>query len=320
MITSLLLNTALAAATLVTPAAGDTGVSPAAPIVVRFSEAMSHTTEVTITPAVACHYAWSADVREVTCQHLAPLASATTYTVSADTMNAAFTTGASLSPNMSGSVPANGARLGRSSAVVVTFDRPMDQASTEAAVSFPADTTMHGDFTWNGDATQLTFTPAVPWAQFYHDAWTMMVIDRGATSSDGFALTAPLILTFSLSRRGVVTLPIACSTTLADDALTTSLSVDLTAMELDFPGPPPTALTMHVTATHPHDGLTLGGHAPIHRVRTSDPATKQLVYDLTTDLEGEGAYQGTFTLGYAAAPPTPTQIGSCLLGISYELP
>ncbi len=99
------------------------------------------------------------------------------------------------------------------SPVTVTFNQPMDQASTQAAFSVTQveGAPIAGKFKWNEDGTALTFTPD---GRFALSAFYTVKITTAAKAVDG---QTPLLTDFS-STFGVVNFPAITSTKPADSA------------------------------------------------------------------------------------------------------
>ena len=91
-------------------------------------------------------------------------------------------------PSVVSVTPANGAyNIGLSTNVAVTFDKPMDKPSTQAAFSLGA----AGTFAWFDGDTRLVFTASLA----PHTTYTVS-ISTGATGTNGQALVAAFSSTF----------------------------------------------------------------------------------------------------------------------------
>jgi methionine-rich copper-binding protein CopC len=159
------------------PSDGATGVAVDTSIQLTFSEAMDTASvegALSFAPAIACTFAWSSGDTVLTCDPDSDLAAGTDYDVTVSTsaqdadgtsLEAAasfgFETAAGPTPPAPTVVtvdPADGATgVPRNRSVTLTFSEPMDEASTEAALSFAPPVTC--DVTWNAASTELTCSP-----------------------------------------------------------------------------------------------------------------------------------------------------------------
>lgn len=115
--------------------------------------------------------------------------------------------GAVVAPLVSSTSPANGAvGVVEDAAIVITFSRPMDPASTVAAYSsddLPAEKVV---FSWNAAGDVLTITPIDPLvyatggADVVARAYTVR-IGAGATDTAGVPLAADAVVAFTTLRR-----------------------------------------------------------------------------------------------------------------------
>jgi N-acetylneuraminic acid mutarotase len=201
--------------TTTSPGNQATNVDPAANVVVNFDLDMDPTATsaaYSINPNVAGTAAVSGKV--LTWTHPAKLAFSTQYSVTiagtaksaaGDAMNTphtfSFTTAADNStpipPKIASTNPTDQATgVPVDAKITIVFDKKMDAAATEVAISStPA---LTGAFSWDGSGSTVTWTPAAPLA---YDTKHTVTVAAGAKSSDGAALGTPFSFSFTTAAK-----------------------------------------------------------------------------------------------------------------------
>jgi methionine-rich copper-binding protein CopC len=165
----------------VEPAAGATAVAAAYEPTITFNVPADHaSTQIVVkegSTEVTCLPLWSADSKQLTCHHTAPLAFSTPHTIDlapgarsagGDAVDAsgelpsAFTTAADILPptaarDASGDVATD--NVTRNASIVIAFDQPVNQLEAQAALSFTP--SIAGSFgPWDATGTRMTWVPA----------------------------------------------------------------------------------------------------------------------------------------------------------------
>ncbi|MGQ9630861.1 MAG: Ig-like domain-containing protein [bacterium] len=199
-----------------TPADGDIGVDEKANIRVEFSEAMNETKAqeaFSLSPSTTGMYTWEGNVLQFDPDGELQHGTTYTLTVSATAEDLAgnpmeenyvaqFVVGADFAPpqvlgvnhdgsadywpdgtvigpaNIVPTAPTNDVRT----PIVVTFSESMNRSKTKGAFSASGDP--EGDFSWNGEGTQMTFTPAEDWP----DGRITITIGQSAEDAEGNVL------------------------------------------------------------------------------------------------------------------------------------
>ncbi len=92
-------------------------------------------------------------------------------------------------PQVTGFEPVSEIPLELDAPIIYTFNQPMDAASTQAAFSMAGpDGPVSGEFTWNDDHTEMTFTPA---ALLKRASEYDILLNESAASAGGSTLAAP---------------------------------------------------------------------------------------------------------------------------------
>jgi len=212
-------------------------------------------------------------------------------TASAATPQAVPPATQSLPPVVASSIPPRNAELALDGAVVLTFDQPMDEASTVAA--FAVDPPTPGETVLMGNT--LTWTPAEPLTRA---AEYRITLAETATAVNGLALNAP----FELPFRAVGFLQVAAS-----QPISNSKQVDVASPITVIFNRPVVALTGVDDATALPDVLEITPATPGkgHWLNTS-------IYSFVPDsvLSGDTAYRVTVPAGL-------TDVSGNLLAAAY---
>lgn len=187
----------------VTPGPGATNVDVGTIVTVNFSEAMDTSTvegNLKLIPDTAGEYHWSGDSTTVTFKPSADLQYDTAYTIHMDGtatdmvgnpitagLDSTFTTGVepdTVQPWVRSIVPGTtNPPVPVDTTVVVTFSESMTPGDTQDAFSIRPETA--GSYKWNGDNTELTFTPS---SLLEHDREYSVLVTTKAKDAAGLSL------------------------------------------------------------------------------------------------------------------------------------